>query len=86
MPLRFGTASEGSHVHPTDDSVHLSGDLRADAYIEVLTDAYEAPPMYKKLHENLKSFYNIHSESEAPLLRLAERSAHWTPHSGRVGG
>ena len=21
---------------------------------------YEAPPMYKKLHENVKSFYNIH--------------------------
>jgi hypothetical protein len=30
------------------------------AYIEVITDAYQAPPMYKKLHENVKSFYNIH--------------------------
>jgi indolepyruvate decarboxylase len=38
----------------------VSGDLRGDAYIEVVTDAYEAPPMYKKLHENVKSFYNIH--------------------------
>jgi hypothetical protein len=26
------------------------------AYIEVVTDAYEAPPLYKKLHENVKSF------------------------------
>jgi len=24
-------------------------------YIEVMTDAYEAPPMYKKLHENIVS-------------------------------
>ena len=30
------------------------------AYIEVITDAYDAPPMYKKLHENVESFYNIH--------------------------
>jgi indolepyruvate decarboxylase len=30
------------------------------AYIEVVTDAYDAPPMYKKLHENVESFYNIH--------------------------
>jgi hypothetical protein len=60
MPLRSGTASEGSNVHPIVDSPYVSGDLRGDAYIEVVTDAYEAPPMYKKLHENVKSFYNIH--------------------------
>jgi indolepyruvate decarboxylase len=30
------------------------------AYIEVVTEPYEAPPLYKKLHENVKSFYNIH--------------------------
>ena len=59
MLLRSGTASEGSNVHPTVDAPYLSGDLREDAYIEVVTDAYEAPPMYKKLHENVKSFYNI---------------------------
>jgi hypothetical protein len=29
-----------------------------------MTDAYEAPPMYKNLHENIKSFYNIHWASE----------------------
>ena len=29
------------------------------AYIEVVTAAYEAPPLYKKLHENVKSFYNV---------------------------
>jgi indolepyruvate decarboxylase len=35
---------------------------RADgaAYIEVITDAHEAPPMYEKLRENVESFYNIH--------------------------
>jgi len=27
--------------------------------IEVVTDDYQAPPMYKKPHENVKSFYNI---------------------------
>jgi hypothetical protein len=41
MPLTSGTASEGSHVYRTVDSPYLSGDLRADACIEVLTDAYE---------------------------------------------
>ena len=29
------------------------------AYIEVVTAAYEAPPLYKKLHENVKSFYKV---------------------------
>jgi len=58
--------------------------IYAETPIDVVTDAYEAPPIYKKPHENVKSFYNIHYESEAPLLRLVERSAHWTPHSGRV--
>jgi indolepyruvate decarboxylase len=29
------------------------------AYVEVITDAYEAPPLYEKLHENVKSFYNV---------------------------
>ena len=60
MLLRSGTASEGSNVHPTVDAPYLSGDLREDAYIEVVTDAYEAPPMYKKLHEHVESFYNVH--------------------------
>ena len=59
MPLRSGTASEGSNVHPTVGSPYLFGDLRGDAYIEVVTNAYEAPPMYKKLHENVKSFYGV---------------------------
>jgi indolepyruvate decarboxylase len=26
------------------------------AYMEVVTDAYEAPPMYKRLHEYIESF------------------------------
>lgn len=29
-------------------------------YNEVVTDPYEAPPLYKKMHENVESFYNSH--------------------------
>jgi indolepyruvate decarboxylase len=29
------------------------------AYVEVITGATEAPPMYKKLHQNVESFYNL---------------------------
>jgi TPP-dependent 2-oxoacid decarboxylase len=24
-----------------------------------VTDTYETPPLYRKLHENIKSFYNV---------------------------
>jgi indolepyruvate decarboxylase len=43
-----------------DDALKTAEQADGAAYIEVITDAYEAPPMYKKLHENVKSFYNIH--------------------------
>jgi indolepyruvate decarboxylase len=43
-----------------DDALQTAEQADGAAYIEVITDAYEAPPMYKKLHENVKSFYNIH--------------------------
>jgi len=43
-----------------DDALKSAEQADGAAYIEVITDAYEAPPMYKKLHENVKSFYNIH--------------------------
>jgi indolepyruvate decarboxylase len=43
-----------------DDALKTAEHADGAAYIEVITDAYEAPPMYKKLHENVKSFYNIH--------------------------
>src|SRR6516165_820055 len=42
-----------------DDVLKTAEQADGAAYIEVITDAYEAPPMYKKLHENVKSFYNI---------------------------
>jgi indolepyruvate decarboxylase len=42
-----------------DDALKTAEQANSAAYIEVVTDAYEAPPMYKKLHENVKSFYNI---------------------------
>src|SRR6476469_9953922 len=43
-----------------DDALKTAEQADGAAYIEVITDANEAPPMYKKLHENVKSFYNIH--------------------------
>ncbi|MBV8349272.1 MAG: hypothetical protein JOZ49_17625, partial [Mycolicibacterium sp.] len=43
-----------------DDALQTAEQANSAAYIEVITDAHEAPPMYKKLHENVKSFYNIH--------------------------
>ncbi|MGB9306101.1 MAG: thiamine pyrophosphate-dependent enzyme [Mycobacterium sp.] len=43
-----------------DDVLKTAEQADGAAYIEVITDAAEAPPMYKKLHENVKSFYNIH--------------------------
>jgi indolepyruvate decarboxylase len=43
-----------------DDALKTAEQADGAAYIEVVTDSYEAPPMYKKLHENVKSFYNIH--------------------------
>jgi indolepyruvate decarboxylase len=43
-----------------DDALKTAEQANGAAYIEVVTDADEAPPMYKKLHENVKSFYNIH--------------------------
>jgi len=43
-----------------DDALKTAEQADGATYIEVITDSYEAPPMYKKLHENVKSFYNIH--------------------------
>jgi indolepyruvate decarboxylase len=42
-----------------DDALKAAEQADGPAYIEVVTDAYEAPPMYKKLHENVESFYNV---------------------------
>lgn len=28
-------------------------------YLEIITDVYEAPPLYRKLHDNVSSFYNV---------------------------
>ena len=42
-----------------DDALKTAERADGAAYIEVVTDAYEAPPLYKKLHENVKSFYNV---------------------------
>ena len=43
-----------------DDALKTAEQADGAAYIEVITDAYEAPPMYKKLHEHVESFYNVH--------------------------
>jgi indolepyruvate decarboxylase len=42
-----------------DDALKTAEQADGAAYIEVVTDAYEAPPMYKQLHEHVESFYNI---------------------------
>jgi indolepyruvate decarboxylase len=43
-----------------DDALKTAEHAGGAAYIEVITDAYEAPPMYRKLHEHVESFYNLH--------------------------
>jgi indolepyruvate decarboxylase len=42
-----------------DDALKTAEHAESASYIEVVTDAYEAPPLYKKLRENVKSFYNV---------------------------
>jgi indolepyruvate decarboxylase len=42
-----------------DDALKRAENAESAAYIEVVTDAYAAPSLYKKLHENVKSFYNL---------------------------
>jgi TPP-dependent 2-oxoacid decarboxylase len=57
----------GDYAFPVNDAIverpainwiGCCNELNA-AYIEVVTDTYEAPPLYKKLHENIKCFYNV---------------------------
>src|ERR1700761_505674 len=43
-----------------DDALKTAEHADGAAYVEVITDAYEAPRMYKKLHEHVESFYNLH--------------------------
>lgn len=42
-----------------DDALKAAEHADTAAYVEVITGADEAPPMYKKLHENVESFYNV---------------------------
>ena len=42
-----------------DDPLKTAEQSDGAAYIEVVTAADEAPPLYKKLHENVKSLYNV---------------------------
>jgi indolepyruvate decarboxylase len=64
MPHALGCqgwfAARVSSCGTLDDALKTAEQSDGAAYIEVITDANEAPPMYKKLHENVKSFYNIH--------------------------
>jgi indolepyruvate decarboxylase len=50
---RVGTCGE------LDDALKTAEQADSAAYVEVITDAYEAPPLYRKLHENVESFYNV---------------------------
>jgi indolepyruvate decarboxylase len=54
LTARVGTCGE------FDAALKAAEQADGAAYVEVVTDAYEAPPLYKKLHENVKSFYNVH--------------------------
>lgn len=42
-----------------DDALGAAERADGAAYIEIIAGTYEAPPLYKKLHENVKSFYNV---------------------------
>ncbi|MEZ0052793.1 indolepyruvate decarboxylase [Mycobacterium sp. MAA66] len=42
-----------------DDALKAAEQADGAAYVEVVTGASEAPPMYKMLHENIESFYNV---------------------------
>ncbi|MDH6196525.1 indolepyruvate decarboxylase [Mycobacterium frederiksbergense] len=42
-----------------DEALKTAEHADTAAYIEVVTDAFEAPLMYQKLHENVESFYNL---------------------------
>lgn len=42
-----------------DDALKTTEQADGAAYIDVITDAYQAPPLYKKPHDNVKSFDNI---------------------------
>jgi indolepyruvate decarboxylase len=42
-----------------EDALKRAEQADGAAYIEVVTAADEAPLLYKKLHENVKSFYNV---------------------------
>jgi indolepyruvate decarboxylase len=42
-----------------DDALKTTEQADGAAYVEVITDAYEAPPLYRKLHEHVESFYNV---------------------------
>jgi indolepyruvate decarboxylase len=42
-----------------DAALKAAEEANGAAYVEVITDAYEAPPLYRKLHENVESFYNV---------------------------
>jgi indolepyruvate decarboxylase len=42
-----------------DDALTTAQQADSAAYIEVVTDPYEAPPLYKRLRENVKSFYGV---------------------------
>jgi indolepyruvate decarboxylase len=42
-----------------DNALKTAEQADSAAYIEVVTGPDEAPPLYKKLHENVESFYNV---------------------------
>ena len=47
-----------STVAELDEALKIAGEGERGCYIEVVTGTYEAPPLPKKLHENLDTLYN----------------------------
>jgi indolepyruvate decarboxylase len=42
-----------------DDALKAAEQTDGAAYVEIVTGAHEAPPLYRKLHEHIESFYNV---------------------------
>jgi indolepyruvate decarboxylase len=63
LPQAFGCqgwfTARVSTCGELDDALKTAEQAIGASYIEVITDASEAPPLYKKLHENVRSFYNV---------------------------
>jgi hypothetical protein len=47
------------HLRRLDGALDRAEQADRAVYLEIITDVYEAPPLYRKLHDNVSSFYNV---------------------------